>query len=168
MLEAYRWARKLELSRLHQNEKPIALLTSMQANQGRDPKRRKTAYKMEDFFLFQPREEADTASARYGSAAMKMIEDGIYPSWALFCFADLTAQADGHPPILLALMAKDALLLGPVEQADGGFKGLLIAEESAGGEARQFTSPCGMAVTLRVPHVPTKTVAQEGVILQRC
>ena len=156
------------MRRFHQLEKPTALLASMQANQGRDPKKRKTAYKMDDFFLFQPIEEADSASARYGSAAMKMIEDGIYPSWALFCFQDLTAQADGHPPHLLALISKDAILLGPLEQGDGSFRGLLIAEESAGGEARNFTSPCGLSVRLRVPHVPTKTIAREGVALQRC
>ena len=157
----------MEQRKAHQNEKPIALMMSMQANQGRDPKKRKTPYKMEDFYLFQPKDEADTASARYGSAAIKMIEDGIYPSWALFCFADLTAQADGHPPALLAFVAKDALLLGPVEQPDG-FKGLLIAEESASGEAREFTSPCGLTVRLKVPYIRTKAIAEEGITLQSC
>ena len=161
MLDAYAAAKKQQTLHYHQLEKPIALQTSLQANQARDPKRRKTPYGLDDFYMFQPADQSKSASARYGSAAMQLIKDGLYPGWALFCFTDLTAEADGHPPVLLAFLAEDAILLGPVEKPDG-FVGLLIAEESASEQIREFKSPCGMSVRLKVPYVKTKTSQRRG------
>ena len=168
VLECYKMAQKMEQRRLHLQEKTSALHMSLAANLQRDPKKKKTPYTMSDFFLYQPRSESNKANAKYGSAAMKLIQDGLYPTWALFCFSDLTAHADNDPPSLVAFMAEDAILLGPLETGPGAFSGLLIAEESCSLQERVFTSPCGRTVKLRLPHIPTKTIAQEGITLHQC
>ena len=158
----------MEQRKWHMHEKPIALHMSLAANLQRDSKRKKTPYVMSDFFLFQPKEENNSASARYGSAALQLIADGMYPSWALFCFNELTRNADDEPPAVLAFIAEDAILLGPMEKGPGSYSGLLIAEESCSLQERTFTSPCGQTVKLKLPHIHTKTIAQEGVILESC
>jgi hypothetical protein len=38
----------------------------------------------------------------------------------------------------------------------------LIALESASNKVQKFTSPCGIQINMRVPHVETKVVAREG------
>ena len=63
-----------------------------------------------------------------------------------------------------ALIAEDALLLHP-EKVQGGYKGLLVAKESAGDQRRAFVNSIGEVIHLTVPYVRTKVVADEGVTL---
>lgn len=48
-----------------------------------------------------------------------------------------TAGEGTPPPTPLALLAEDALLLAPVEHNDG-WRGLLLAEDTAAGQVRTF------------------------------
>jgi hypothetical protein len=90
----------------------------------------------------------------------------LFPSWALFCYKELVANAGGEPPDLLCYMAPDAILLAPQEY-DAGFKGLLIAQESSSGQIRDMVSPDGSVFRTEIPLIPTKIIAREGVYLQR-
>jgi hypothetical protein len=66
-----------------------------------------------------------------------------------------TAGEGTPPPTLLALLADDALLLAPVEHQDG-WRGLLLAEDTAAGQERTFrlADDPQRAVTLQVPPAP--------------
>jgi hypothetical protein len=66
-----------------------------------------------------------------------------------------TAGEGTPPPSLLALLADDALLLAPVEYQDG-WRGLLLAEDTAAGQPRTFrlADDSDRLVTLLVPTAP--------------
>lgn len=150
---------------LYEYELPIAQQSSLLANQSRDPKKQKTPYKMTDFSLYMPVEDRNLASSRYASAALEMIKQGTYPSWALFCYKDLVACADkNYKPGVLALQCKDAMLLHP-ERTAIGMEGMLIACESASGQARTMVDEHGNSYNVLIPEINTKYIAEEGVIL---
>lgn len=150
---------------MHDAERPVAMVSSILANQNRDPKKQKKALEWTDFAFYKPRIGADTVSYVYGSSMLKLVKQGKLPSWALFCFKELTATAsEAYEPACAALVAEDALLLHPTQDGDG-WAGMLIAQESAGDQERVFTGEDGTVVKLKVPHVYTKFVCQEGVTL---
>ena len=150
---------------MHENETPIASLAALQANAKRDVKKRKEPYTLEQFCLYKPKEEKNLPRYVYGSAAIKAIDEGLYPSWALFCFKALaeSAQASYVPGNAIAV-AEDAIILHPVVEQDG-VRGLLIAQESAGGQKRVFTDSKGVTYMLNVPPIGTKIEAAENVKL---
>ena len=119
---------------------------------------------MSDFFLYQPREATHLPSGRFGAAAIAMAKANQFPAWALFCWKELAQSAAGEAPNVLAYIGSDCMLLAPVA-APGGYTGLFIATESAGGQVREMKSPCGKAVTLKIPLVETKAVAEEDTFL---
>lgn len=143
----------------------MALHTQVLVNQNRDPKRQRKAHSIEEFYLYQPRDQRDLPPGRCGAAAMEMVKKGILPPWALFCYKDLASSASGEAPPLLAFVSEDAMLLAPI-RVDTGFKGMLIAQESAGGRWITMESPCGRSETLYIPEIPTKFVAEDNVILK--
>jgi len=145
-------------------ERPGALHMSMVANYNRDSKKQSKPYSMEDFFLFQPRQDQNLPAGRYGAAAMALISARQFPAWALFCYKELSSAGDQTPPVLLAFQSENAVLLAPMA-VPGGFKGMLIAQEEAGEQWVKMTSPCGREVELFVPYIETKVVAKEDVIL---
>lgn len=152
--------------RLHDYERPIAQQTALSANASRDPKKKQKPYTMADFCIYKPAHAEDLPSGHYGAAALHLAKRGQFPSWALGFFKELTMQAtEGYTPALPAFFAEDALLLHPVP-AEGGYKGLLIAQESASEQTREFATPNG-PILLNVPHVYTKAIAEEDVILLR-
>lgn len=64
-----------------------------------------------------------------------------FPGWGLTFYAQLSAAGKDHPaPARLALIAEDAILLAPSPTATG-WRGFLIAEETAAGKVRQFHRP---------------------------
>ena len=163
VMNAYTRVIELRQKELHENERPISMLASILVNQHKDPKKGKPVA-MSDFFLYQPREAAHLPSGRFGAAAHELIKTGDFPSWALFCWKELSQGASGEPPLILAYIASDCMLLAPVA-VPGGYAGLLIASESAGNQVREMVSPCGKTVTLKIPQVQTKVIAEEDVIL---
>ena len=98
---------------------------------------------------------------------LALAKKGMLPSWTLFCFKEVTAHADpGYTPSTLALIADDVVLIHPV-RTETGYKGLLIAQESAGLAVREMTNPeTGEVIKLRVPPVHTKVIAEEGATLR--
>lgn len=153
----------MRLKKLHDGERPTSMLASIMVNQGRDPRKSKPV-DMTSFYIYEPKDQQNLPSGRYGAAAVELIKRRKFPSWALFCFKELSQSASGEPPALLAYEGVDCLLLAPVA-TPGGFTGLFIAVESASGEVREMTSPDGQVIKVRVPIVETKIVAEEDVFL---
>lgn len=94
---------------------------------------------------------------------LTLAKKGLLPSWALFCFKEVTANADpGYSPNTLAFVSDDAILIHPV-RTELGYKGLLIAQESASMSVKEMTNPeTGEVFCLRMPLIHTKIVAEEG------
>lgn len=90
-----------------------------------------------------------------------MIQRNLFPSWALFAYKDLKARAeDALPPEFLCLQCEDAIILAP--DTEGSIiHGMLIAGGTASGQIRELTSPCGKTVTVRMPEIHGKFVADE-------
>ncbi|ADF42372.1 hypothetical protein S-CBS2_gp016 [Synechococcus phage S-CBS2] len=165
MIEAYKQCVRLHQYELFAYERPIAVQTALHANLNRDPKKRKKPFSPEDYYLYQPREDQDLPAGRCGSAALALIQAGKFPSWGLFCYKELASAATGDPPPFLAFISECAILLAPVKTVDG-YKGMLIAQESASDRWISFIGDGGTEVELYVPTVPTKTIAQDNVMLR--
>ena len=130
-------------------------------------KRRKEPYKLTDYCLYMDKKDLNLPAGAYGSAALLAVKQGRFPAWALFCFKELSGQAKkGYTPSTAALVCEDAILLHPVSSPDG-YKGLLIARESASLKARTFTDDRGKTYSLNLPEITTKVIAQEDVTLFR-
>lgn len=165
VVSAYVRGHSLYRERLHDNERPVAMVSAILANQNRDPKRTKKPYSWEDYSFYRPYQGKDVANYVYGSAMMQMAKHGKLPPWALFCFREITSSASStYIPENCAFVAEDAMLLHPIKVGDG-WEGLLIALESASNKDRCFVADDGTEVRLRVPHIHTKAIAEEGVVL---
>ena len=69
---------------------------------------------------------------------LALCEQRQVPGFAMAFYDALATAGEGTPPPpLLALLAEDALLLAPVEHQDG-WRGLLLAEDTAAGQERVF------------------------------
>lgn len=163
--QAYLRAFKHRRLELHENEQPLALQTCQQANINRDPKKQRKAFTMDDFYLFQPRDMANTPSERYGAAAIHLAKQGLFPSFALFCFKELKQGAGGIVPPLVAFQGSGAILLAP-QRTELGWKGMLIASAEAADSDVVMTSPCGREVTLHIPVLEGQVAAEEGIELK--
>ena len=151
--------------KLHDQERPVAMLSSIYANSQRDTKKSQKPYSYLDFSFYKPVNTEEVPQSHYGSAYSELIKAGKMPPWALFCFKSLMASVEeGYVPAEPAFIAEDAMLLHP-EKVQGGYKGLLIAKESAGDKRRAFTASNGQVINLTVPFVRTKVIADEGAIL---
>jgi hypothetical protein len=78
------------------------------------------------------------------------------PGFAMAFYDALATAGEGvNPPTPLALLADDALLLAPVEHQDG-WRGLLLAEDTAAGQVRTFrlADDPQRLVSLLVPLAP--------------
>lgn len=141
--------------------------TAMLANQNRDPKKQKKGYTYEDFSFYKPMDVGNTADYVYGSAIVEMAKKRTLPAWAMFCFKEVAATASpGYKPATCALVAEDAMLLHPNRVGDG-WEGMLVACESASEQTRKFVDDHGAEYVLTVPHIHTKFIAEEDVVLSR-
>ena len=150
---------------MHDLERPTALLSSIFVSQHTDTKKRK-APTYTDFCFYKPTHDGDRPDYIYGSAYMGLISQKRMPPWALFCFKELSASAlDEYEPSEYALIAQDAVLLHPEKVGPNSYRGLLLAQESASEQQRVFINDEGQAISLTLPHVGTKVIAEENVIL---
>ena len=150
--------------RLHELERPTAMLSSLYANSQRDPKKTK-AYSYTDFSFYKPMADGETPQSHYGAAYLELLRTKKLPPWALFCYKALSVSAAAdYVPSEPGFVAEDAVLLHP-EKVGDGYKGLLIALESASDQSRTFTNANGDKIKLTVPYIDTKVVAQENSIL---
>ena len=151
--------------KLHDLERPTALLSSIFVSQHTDPKKRKPPT-YGDFCFYKPTHDGDRPDYIYGSAYMGLVKQKKLPAWALFCFKDLSASAlDDYEPLEYALIAQDAVLLHPEQVGPNSYRGLLLAQESASEQKRVFVNDKGQAISLTLPHVGTKVIAEEDVVL---
>lgn len=164
VLDAYDIAKKEQIRNWHFQEAPIALLTSVIANSNRDPKKKREPYKMDDFFLYQPRDAKNIPTSVYGAAAMELAAKNLLPPWALFVFKDLKEASNGPPPQLLAYIGDTAMILAPLLYGDR-VKGMVIATEAASLKRMIMKSPCGKQIYVELPLINGKFYAQEGVDL---
>ena len=114
---------------------------------------------MEEFCWFLPPKDQDAAEgppAAAGAAMLALCEAVQVPGFAMAFYDALATAGEGTPPpSLLALLADDALLLAPVEH-QYGWRGLLLAEDTAAGKERTFTlaDDPQRVMTLLVPPAP--------------
>jgi len=87
---------------------------------------------------------------------LALCEQRQAPGFAMTFYDTLATAGEGTPPPTpLALLAEDALLLAPIEHHDG-WRGLLLAEDTAAGQVRTFrlADDPQRLVTLLVPSAP--------------
>lgn len=148
-------------------ERPTTLMITQAANLNRDAKKRRTPYSMEDFYLYQPLEELNLPAERYGAAALWMVNEGIFPAFALFCFSELRKNAGKVLPTVICYSHPSAVLLAPTRTREG-VKGLLICENLVSNQQIEMESPCGQTIRVRIPTVQDEVAAEEDVMLQFC
>jgi hypothetical protein len=134
-------------------------LTAWYANAHRDSEKRSEPFTLEEFCHYLPpgkQEEQEGPPKEAGAAMIALCEQRQVPGFAMAFYDALATAGEGEPlPSPLALLAVDALLLAPVEH-QGGWRGLLLAEDSAAGQERTFRladDPL-RTVTLFVPPSP--------------
>ena len=149
---------------MHLLEKPIALQTTQTANLNRDAKKRRQPFTMEDFYLYQPRDVQNLPSARYGAAAIALVESGEYPAFALFCFPELRRNAGENVPTIIAYTHPSAILLAPTV-TEGGMHGLLIAEHAVSAQMIHMKNADGQEIMVQMPIIKEEVMAEEDIIL---
>jgi hypothetical protein len=163
VLNTYTASVKADQEYFHNLERPIAIVASMMANQSRDQKKKREPFTASDFYVYASDEVRNIPDAVYSAAARKLIDIGLYPSWALFTYKDLSQRAgECPPPEILAYICDDAMILAP-SMNSGVCHGMLIATESASGKIREMRSPCGRILKLTIPKINAKIVALEDV-----
>lgn len=127
----------------------------------RDRKKRNRPFKLEEFYFYDDVSLQNLPEPKYGAAAMRLVGMELFPSWALFTFKDLKARAqDALPPEVLCYQCDDAILLAPSLEGNQ-VSGMLIACRSASEQIREMKTPDGRVITVRLPVVPDKYVADE-------
>ena len=155
---------ELYRKQLHDQEMPIALNTAVYANSQRDPKKDQKPFGPLDFAMYRPL-EGNGPAGYYAACYLHLIEQKEMPPWALFCYKEVASSARGSAGRQYALFSEDAILVGPRRQEEGGFKGFLIALETASEQVRTFSDPDGNFFNLTLPKIETKVVAEEDVVL---
>lgn len=155
---------KLQREELHNIERPITYLAYQTAETNRDKKKRNRPFKPEEFYFYDDVDLQNLPEPKYGAAAMKLVEMEAFPSWALFIFKDLKARAgDALPPEVLCFQCEDAIILAP--SIDGSeMAGMLIARNTASDKVRELRSPDGRVVTVHLPVIQDKCVADEEAV----
>lgn len=166
-MSAYSWANRQMQQELHNQEKPISLLIAQNANMNRDTKRQKKPFNMEDFYIYQPLDQKNLPEERYGAAALWLVENEMYPGFALFCFPELRKNAGQNVPTLISYNHPSAVLLAPTASPEG-VTGLLIAEKAVSNEIIKMRSPCGQEIRVRIPSILDEVAAEEDITLRYC
>lgn len=161
MIEAVINLNRLNREELHNQERPVAYLAFQNAEMNRDKNKRRRPFSPEEFYYYQDIAARDLPEPKYGAAARALIEKGMFPSWALFAYKDLSARADDAlPPEFLCLQCDDAIILAPSLEGSVVL-GMLIAAGTASNQVREMRSPCGKQFMIRLPEVSGKFVAEE-------
>jgi hypothetical protein len=137
------------MQQLHWAELPTALLTQTYVRAHSEAK----APPLAEFCFFRQQQPGDRPPSEAGAAMLELLRLDQFPGFALAFYEPLEAAGKDHAaPRLLALVADDAILLAPAA-ATGGWRGFLIAEGTATGQAREFRWPGDQQppVTLTVP-----------------
>lgn len=162
ILEAADRALRLERQRLHNEELPIAVLTTLTANANRDTKKRPNPFRLSDFTCFAEVAEQSQPPAAAGAAMLELLKREQFPGFGLTFYSELKAAGKDQPlPPRLIWAAEDAMLLAPYRIDASAWGGFLIAEKAASGQPRDFWNEHGDSVTLVVPD----DVARMGAVV---
>jgi hypothetical protein len=156
------------MQRLHEYERPIAMLAAQQAEMNRDKKKRRKPYDISDFYLYVDGKKSDLPEGIYGAAAGKLIKMGKYPSWALFVYNDLKANAkDAAVPSDkdTALLSEHAIILAP-RFSEEICQGMLIALHAASNQIVEFHDLLGNEYRILVPELKGQAIADEDAELR--
>lgn len=116
---------------------------------------------MDSYCLYGSADDGNKPNARYGSAALALIDRDLFPVWALFAYKDLAASAGGAIPDPLAFVHDDAIILGPV--IDGSIiKGMLICKENASNKRLFMEDENGIRWLVDMPNIKAKVFATEN------
>lgn len=159
VLDAVKYGTQKRQEQLHEDERPVALLSSIFVNSNRNPKKSKPA-KYQDFCFYVPLALQNLPNPEYGSAAMRLMAQDQFPAWALFIYKDLKSVATTLTPPRLALRSDNALILAPSIK-DGFVKGMLVAQESALGEWVEMIDDDDERYLVQIPPLSGKVTAQE-------
>lgn len=130
----------------------------------RDRKKRNRPFKLEEFYFYDDVSLQNLPEPKYGAAAMRLVEMGQFPNWALFTFKDLKSRAtDALAPEVLCYQCDDAIVLAPSVEGHE-LAGMLIARRSCSDQVREMRSPDGRVLTVHLPVVPEKYWADEEAI----
>lgn len=147
---------------LHEYERPIAVLALQQAEINRDRKKKRRPHTLEEFYLYKTTQDQDLPHGKYGSSALRLIELGKFPSWALFVYNDLVKNAEDYPvPSEPAFIADNAIILAPEIEENIGI-GMLIALQSASGCLVEFRNLDGDTINIWLPKLESQVNAIEG------
>jgi hypothetical protein len=136
-------------------------LAFQNAELNRDKKKRNRPYKPDEFYFYQTEDDRNLPEPKYGAAAYALIEKGLFPSWALFVYKDLKERAgNAMAPELLCFSCENAIILAPSVE-DGKISGMLIAGNECSGKVLEMSSPCGKKVTVRMPPINGRYIADE-------
>lgn len=160
VLEALGHVSRLRRRELHENERPTALLTAVYVNSQRTSKNSK-AVAMDSYYLYGDTNDSNKPDARYGAAAMALIDMELFPVWALFVYKDLSSNAQAPKPDPLALMHEDAIILAPVINGPI-IKGMLICKETASNKRLKMRNEDGVEWIIDMPNVRSKIIAEEN------
>jgi hypothetical protein len=165
VLNAVRASEELHRRQLHEYELPVALMMLQTAEMNRDRKKNKKPFTLESFCFYKDPEETNSPAARYGAAAVALLDMGLFPAWALFVYKDLKTNAENAmPPEPLALVGDFVVILAPSVD-EGQCTGMLIASMEASDKVVEVFSPCGKSLTVRVPKFEGSVFALEDASL---
>lgn len=149
---------------MHENEIPIALLTSQQAEINRDRKARKKPFSMDEFYIYPEDTDRDYIDPVYGAVARRLIELRQFPLWGLFIYKDLMKSpgVDKYVvPDILCYQSKEAILLAP-QVNENVCRCMIIATEEASNRVLHMESPCGKTIKAKMPNINSKVYAEEN------
>lgn len=124
---------------------------------------------LRDFLCFgEPGEQDQGPPPAAGAAMLELNRLGLLPGFTLVFWPALSEAGKGQPPPQpLALLAADAVLLAP-RMTGGGWSGLLLAEDTAAGQVRAFSTvdgePAG-ELMVPLPSDPGAVVWTEEALL---
>lgn len=166
VLDAINNGRLTRHRQLHENEVPITFLAWQQAELNRDRKKNKRPHELADFFVYPDDRKTDSIDAVYGAAALALIEQRKFPSWALFVYHHLKKNAEkSTPPEVLCYQNDNCLVLAP-QVIEGCLKGLLIAKyETSETVQVLLTNIPGEGIKIKVPKLDGEVAAIENCYL---
>ncbi len=96
---------------------------------------------LDDLYLFRQQQASQGPPPAAGAAMLALLDVERFPPFAMAFFDVLEPVGRDHPPpVRLALVADDAILLAPSPTATG-WRGFLVAEDTASGQVREFRWP---------------------------
>ena len=136
------------------------------AEVNRDKQKKKSPYKIDDFYIYEDESLTDSVDSIYGAAALALVEAKKFPSWALFAWQDLKRNAHkADPPDILCYRSNDCILLAPTV-VKGRLKGLLIAKKKVSGMLHVLEIGPNKGIMVKMPEIQGEVAVIENCYLE--